>query len=313
MVARGNPRWTVPPPLAIGEARMDDGTEIVVRRHGYPEGPRIVLSHANGFAVDAYYPFWSLLTDRFDVVVFDLRNHGWNAVGALETHAIPTFVRDMTAVARAIEVYFGPKPAVGVFHSLSGQTAAIEACSGGGSFAALILFDPFICPEGCHPAHRERLRTTMERMAEGTRRRRGSFDSEAAFAERLRATPAFERLRPGVAELLAQTTLRAVDGDSGFVLRCPREYEARVCEQGYRYAATVDVEAIPCPVKVIGSDPLAQHSFLPTVAMNEIVALNYDFVPETTHFLQLEEPEECIATLLEFIGEDGELSPAGVR
>ena len=300
-------QWAVPAPLAAAEAVMDDGTKIVVRRHGNPAGTRIVLSHANGFAADAYYPFWSLLTGRFDVVVYDFRNHGWNAVGELEAHAIPTFVRDMTVVARTIERAFGEKPAVGVFHSLSGQTAAIEACSGAGSFAALVLFDPFICPQGCHPGHKERLRTTMARMVEGALRRRSSFDSEGAFVERLRGTPAFERLRPGVAELLAQTTLRTADRESGFVLRCPREYEARVSEQGYPYAATVDVDAIACPVKVVGSDPVAPHSFLPTVAMNEITALNYDFIPETTHFLQLEEPEQCVAAMLEFIGDEGEL------
>ena len=147
----------------------------------------------------------------------------------------------------------------------------------------------------------------MQRMAEAARRRRTSFESEAAFAERLRGTPAFQGLRPGVAELLARTTLRREDGGSEFALRCPREYEARVYEQGYRYAATVDVDAISCPVKVIGSDPVAPHSFLPTVAMDEIVALHYDFVPETTHFLQLEAPEHCVAALLAFIGEDGGL------
>ena len=310
-MAQGGPQWTVPAPLAVGEAQTDDETAILVRRHGNPAGPRIVLSHANGFAVDAYYPFWSLLMDRFDVVVFDLRNHGWNPVGALETHAIATFVRDMAAVAQAIEAHFGPKPAVGVFHSLSGQAAAIEACSGPGSFAALVLFDPFICPRGCHPGHRERLRTTMGRMVEGARHRRGSFASEAAFAQRLRNTPAFQLLRPGVAELLAQTTLRGVNGGSEFVLRCPREYEARIYEQGYQHASTVDVDAISCPVKVIGSDPVAPHSFLPTVAMDEIVALNYDFVPDTTHFLQLEEPERCLAALLDFIGEDGDRVLAG--
>ena len=305
--------WTVPAPRATAAAVMDDGTRIVVRRHGNPAGTRIVLSHANGFAADAYYPFWSLLTDRFDVVVYDFRNHGWNAVGALKTQAIPTFVRDMTVVAQTVERTFGPKPAVGVFHSLSGQTAAIEASSGTGSFAALVLFDPFICPPSCHPGHRERLRTTMAQMVQVALRRRSSFDSETAFAERLRGTPAFERLRPGVAELLAQTTLRTAEQGSGFVLRCPREYEARIYEQGYRYATTVDIDAIACPVKVIGSDPLAPHSFLPTVAMDDILALNYDFIPETTHFLQLEEPEQCVAALLEFIGNDGDPVIVGAR
>ena len=307
VVAQDNPRWVVPAPLAVVDAEMADGTVIRVRRHGNPTGRRLVLSHANGFAADAYYPFWSLLTDRFDIVVFDLRNHGWNAVGSLEAHAIPTFAGDMAQVVEAIDVHFGPKPAIGVFHSLSGLTAMIDACSGARSFAALVLFDPFICPRGCHPGHKERLRKTMGQMVGGALRRRKSFDSEAAFAERLRSTPAFERLRPGVHDLLARTTLRTADGGRECILRCPREYEARIAGQGYRYAESVDVDLLECPVKVVGSDPLAPHSFLPTVALDEIVALDYDFVPETTHFLQLEEPDECARAALEFIGEDGEL------
>ncbi len=311
VVAHSNSQWTVPDPLAAVDAQMADGTVIVLRRHGNPAGPRVVLSHANGLAMDAYYPFWSLLTDRFDVVVYDLRNHGWNLVGALDAHAIPTFVEDMTYVARAIGHHFGPKPAIGVFHSVSGQTAVIEACSGAGSFAALVLFDPFICPPGCHQGHRERLRNTMGRMVDGARRRRESFESEAAFAGRLRGTPAFGQLRPGVVDLMAQTVLRVANGGTEYVLRCPREYEARIAEQGYRYAESVRIDALPCPVKVIGSDPVAPHSFLPTVAMDEIMALNYDFVPETTHFLQLEEPEQCVGAMLDFVGKDAERAFAG--
>lgn len=285
---------------------MEDGAGIALRRHGNPDGARVVVSHANGLAADAYYPFWSLLTDRFDVVVYDFRNHGWNDVGAFDRHDIPTFVRDMAAVSRAIDRDFGAKPAIGVFHSLSGQTAAIEACSGAGSFAALVLFDPFICPQGCHRDHAERLRRTMEVMAGAASRRRSSFESEAAFAERLRRSPAFGRLRPGAVELLAQTTLRPEADGSGYTLRCPREYEARIAGQGFGHAASVDAGALSCPVKVIGSDPLAPHSFMPTVAMNEIQALNYDFIPETTHFLQLEEPEACVEAMLEFTGPRGE-------
>ena len=87
-----------------------------------------------------------------DVVVYDFRNHGWNAVGALEAHAIPTFVDDMTRGSRGRSGFAseGSRP-LAWFHSLSGQTAAIEACSGARSFAALVLFDPFICPQGLPP------------------------------------------------------------------------------------------------------------------------------------------------------------------
>ena len=296
-------RWSLPNPIAVGGATMDDGTLIPLRRYGNPNGTRIVLSHANGFASDAYYPFWQLLLDRFDLVLYDFRNHGWNAVTSFSAHSIPTFVEDNKCIAEAIEVQFGPKPRIGVFHSLSGQTAAVEASRVEGAYEALVLFDPFFCPPGCDPRHRARLEKTMGGMADTARRRRTTFDSVEIYAERLRGSPAFERLRPGVADLIARATLREASVSSAFELRCPREYEAKIYEQGIEYASSVEIEALTCPVKVIGSDPIEPHSFLPTVAMNEILELNYDFIPETTHFLQLEEPEECVATMLEFMSE----------
>ena len=294
-------RWSVPEPLAIGEATMDDGTVILLRRHGNPDGIRIVLSHANGFASDAYYPFWTLLMNRFDIVLYDFRNHGWNATGSLDVHSIPTFVRDNKRVGKAIDVHFGEKPRVGVFHSLSGQTAAIEATQVKDAYAALVLFDPFFCPPGCDPRHRDRLARTMGGMAEAARRRRATFESTTAYAERMSRSPAFERLRPGVVDLIAEATLRQAADGLAFELRCPREYEATIYEQGFQYATSVEIDALSCPVKVIGSDPVEPHSFLPTVSMDEIIELNYDFIPETTHFLQLEEPEECVATMVDFM------------
>ena len=282
---------------------MDDGTAIVLRRHGKATGPRLVLSHANGFAADAYYPFWALLAEQFDIVVYDLRNHGWNTVGSLDTHAISTFVHDNASIAQTIDTHFGAKPRIGVFHSVSGQVAAIEASATADAYAALVLFDPFICPPGCDPRDRELLRSTLGHLAEGARRRRTVFETTAAYAERLAKTPAFGQLREGVAELLAQTTLKPTADGSAQELRCPREYESRIYEQGFASAASVDIETISCPVKVIGSDPATPHTFLPTVDMREILALDYDFVPETSHFLQLEKPEECAAAAVAFIAE----------
>ena len=142
------------------EVRMDDGAPITLRRHGNPQGTRLVLSHANGLSADAYYPFWSLLADRFDLILYDFRNHGWNPVGNpvgdLGAHDIATFVRDNERVVQAIDRRFGDTPKIGVFHSLSAQTAVLQVAASGG-FSALVLFDPFICPPGCAPQHLETL------------------------------------------------------------------------------------------------------------------------------------------------------------
>ena len=86
------PAWEVPQPLSTHEARMEDGTGIVLRRHGNPDGLRLVMSHGNGLAIDLYYPFWSLLAKDYDLIVYDQRNHGWNTVSTMENHNIPTLV-----------------------------------------------------------------------------------------------------------------------------------------------------------------------------------------------------------------------------
>ena len=230
---------------------MEDGTSVILRRHGNPEGTRLVLSHANGLCADAYYPFWSLLADRFDLILYDFRNHGWNPPGdpvgdpasGLEAHNIETFIRDMEQVEQAIDRHFGERPKIGVFHSMSAQVAVLQAARSGG-FSALVLFDPFICPPGCAPQHLETLEATMRQLAEGARRRRETFASEEAFAERIRSAPAFERLVPGAADLIARTTLRQIPGDTEYGLRCPREYEARIYQQGLRWARAVNVDKL---------------------------------------------------------------------
>ena len=68
--------------------RAGNGSIVHVRRHGAGQGPRLLLTHGNGLAADAYLPFWGGLTDRFEIFVHDLRNHGWNRPGRLENHRI---------------------------------------------------------------------------------------------------------------------------------------------------------------------------------------------------------------------------------
>ena len=68
---------------------------------------------------------------------------------------------------------------------------------------------------------------------------------------------------------------------------------------------TVDLGRIPCPVKVVGSDPTLPYSFMPSMDMRELVFVDYDFLPETSHLLQLEQPEECAALALKFLAQHG--------
>ena len=289
--------WKVPEPDSVQSVPMEDGTRTALRRHGNPSGPRLVLSHGNGLAIDLYLPFWSYFTKDFDVVVYDMRNHGWNDVGPVGHHNIPTFIKDHDLVMDAIDDVFGRKPKIGVFHSLSGLVSLLSPTRGRG-FAARVLLDPPLCTPG---RSYEEFDTAASRTAAIARRRSDRFQSYDQFVELLGFAPAFGRVLPGVLDLMARTTLRRDGAGDVYTLRCPREYEARIIDYASSYSVLVDFNDLVCPTKVLGADPLVPYSYLPTLDLSDMLSVDYDFLPEATHFLPLEKPEECAAIVRDYI------------
>ena len=289
--------WSVPDPLSTLDVEVEGDTAITVRRHGNPDGPRLVLSHGNGLAIDFYYPFWSLLTDEFDVFVHDLRNHGHNALGPIAAHTLPTLARDQDRVLAAIDEHCGAKPTVGAYHSISALATLLSPSEGAG-FAALVLFDPPLRKPG---VTHEEYDDAAIRNAAMARLRSERFPTPQDFANRLRLSPNFRSLVPGALDLMAETTLRASEAGDGYELRCPAAYEAQIIEYARIFAVSVDLLSYRCPVKVIGADPTLPYSFLPTLDLSDMVGVDYDFLPEASHFLQLEQPRECVEAMREFL------------
>ena len=137
-------RWHEP--TATLDLEMDDGAPIRVVRHGDPSGPRVVLSHGNGFASDSYFPFWQMMLERFDLALFDFRNCGRNPFHAAEPHDYHRFARDSAAVHGAIANEWGEKTTIGVFHSMSAIAALLAVVNGVWHWDALVLFDPPVVP-----------------------------------------------------------------------------------------------------------------------------------------------------------------------
>ena len=291
--------YELPEPLSVLDVRLDADTVTTLRQHGNPSGPRIVVSHGCGLAVDLYYPFWSLLADDFDLMVYDLRNHGWNDVGAQRDHNVPTLIGDHDIILEAIDRHYGSKPTVGIFHSV---TTVVALLSFSKFYAALVLFDPPLTQSGTSQIE---LHDAAERAAAMTRRRGHRFRSREEFEELLGILPLFKRTVPGVHELMARTTLRWSGDDQVYVLRCPREYEAQLMDYARSFFPLLDLDLLACPTKVVGADPTLPHAYLPTLDQRLASAMDYDFIPEATHFLQLEKPAECAALTREFIARHG--------
>ena len=293
----------VPEPHEVIEVLTDDGSRIAVRRHGAPDGPRMVLSHGNGLAADLYYPFWSLLEDHFDLVIYDFRNHGWNPSGDLRKHNVHQFVNDNQCVFELIDRRFGSKPKIGVFHSLSALTALLQSLRGE-DFSALVLFDPPLCSPGISIEDHD---AALIFAGKVIRQRASRFESREQFVELLSYSRTYGRMDLAMRNLIAMTTLRRTSTGSGFELRCPPPYEAQAVEHISAWAVMVDFGAISCPTKIIGADPTLSHSFLPTFDLSEITDTDYDFIPDASHFLQLEQPKQCVDMMLNFLVSNGVL------
>ena len=298
--------WEVPEPRSTCDVTLDDATVTTVRRYGNPDGRRLILSHGNGLAIDLYYPFWSLLVDDFDLVVYDIRNHGRNTVSSVSRHNVATFISDLYKILDKVDEAYGPKPRIGVYHSLSALIALLSlspimseaAASHGPNFTTLVLFDP--------PLYRPTMSETKfdelaELLARRTRRRGNRFPTLASFVELVSYSPSFVRVVPGVHQLMASTTLRKSASGEHYELRCPPEYEARIVDYVRGYAGMVDFESLPCHIKVIGADPTLPFAYLPTFDLMQIETVDYDFLPEATHYLQLEQPAACVAAMREYL------------
>ena len=285
---------------------MADGARIRVRRHGNPKGPRLVLCHGNGFAIDAYVPFWSLLADRFDLVLYDQRNHGQSLLHKAEAHDIPSFVSDMEEVFNAIGERLGVVPTVGVFHSISAVTAVWQALQYGKRWEALVLFDPPLIPAAGLPMH-DVARSFELALAKWSKSRPSHFSDPAELAALFAKSYSLRRWVPGAHELMARLILRQ-EQDGKWILNCPPECESRVYATNSELHLTHRLNELPLPVKLICADPDQPDAQSPARvgrSLHELYGLAYEAIPDTSHMLMIEKPAECARSLTAFLEGQG--------
>ena len=293
-------------PHAVIEVGSEDGARLRIRRHGVASGPRLLISHGNGFGIDGYFNFWSRFLGAFDVVVFDMRSHGQNPRADPAHHDYAHMTRDLDAVCRAVDEEFGSKPTAGVFHSMSAQCAMLQALVGRSEFAALVLFDPPNVPPPGHPV-RVKMAEYEHKLAHWARHRRDHFDDPLALANEYASTRSGRRWAAGTAELMAGAVLQP-DPAGGRALACPKELEASMYLQGIPLGLWPKRRQFAMPVKLIGADPDTSYPAATGLSNRALAAeggFDYAAIPGTSHLLQLEEPEACADAALEFLREVG--------
>jgi pimeloyl-ACP methyl ester carboxylesterase len=284
---------------------MEDGAIIRLRQHGNPAGPRLALSHGNGLAIDGYCSFWNLLADRYELILFDFRNHGQNPVHRLDRHNWPQFLQDLERIFQAIQHNFGVKRTAGLFHSLSAVSATMHTQRMGKRWDPLVLFDPPFYPRDGHPL-RELQLLNEDDIAARAERRNPIYPDPMDLARQFRKyLPGWQ---PEAYEFMARATLRRDDATNKWVLACPREYEAHIFRSNRDPSTWSGLARMPVPVKLICADPAAGEKMPPALigkALAEEARVDYDFIPGTTHFLQVERPAECVLSTEAFLASHG--------
>lgn len=292
-----------PTPRETLEVVTHDGAVIRLRRHGNPAGPRVVLSHGNGFAIDAYWPFWRLLCDGFDVVVFDFRNHGQNPTHEIGGHHYANFARDMDAIWLAVTERWGKKPSAGLFHSMSALTSIVQLADIARRWDALVLFDPPLFPPPGHPLYDDALRLE-QRLARWASGRQERFKDPAELAAQFRANRTMQRWVPGSHELLARSVLRQEPAAGDWVLSCPPAYESQVYLSNIKLGAWARLAKLPRTTKLICSDPALADAGPPARTGRDAASffgIAYEAIADTSHMLQIERPGPCLAAALAFL------------
>ena len=284
-----------PPPSETVNAIMTDGATIVLRRHGNPDGPRVALSHGNGMAIEAYYPFWRQMLADYDVILFDARNHGRNPADGVENHTQTQIGQDFETVRTTIDRAFGTRPCGAIFHSLASIASLVQTRRFGECWSPLIMVDPPVFPPPGHPL--VPLQTThMKEMDAIAARRPERFQDPEDLAAVLRSRKAFRRWPDGLHELYALETLR--QSDDGWKLACPRALEARIFATNIDPTIWPDVAGFPGNIAIIGADTDLPETGPPALlcqALAQEHGLPYIMIEDSTHFLQLERSDTAWA------------------
>lgn len=296
---------SLPLPVDRLALEMRDGARIVVLRHGNAQGPRLVLSHGNGLASDAYFPFWRLALEHYEVVLFDFRNHGRNPFVAGLDHGYKAFLGDLDEVHRAIAARWGAKTTIGAFHSMSALASLRAAVDGNWHWQALVLFDPPVMPPPGHPSFEEMVRDgrqISEMVAKRVERFADPADLAQAYARR------FPGWVPGAAELLARAVLRRDDAAGDWVLACPAALESTMYLANRTLHMWPRADELTRPAILIGADPAGSHADSVArsgAALHHDGGIRYATIPDTSHFLQFESPEACYRVMRDFLVDVG--------
>jgi pimeloyl-ACP methyl ester carboxylesterase len=245
-----------------------------------------------------------MLTPFCHVLGMDDRGHGKTSApadpGQLKNWGV--FANDLTCFLESL-----PEPVIAAGHSRGAVVSLLVAARRPDLVRALILIDPAIMPFYFNALWylRKKLGLVRRRAeVKQTARRRKTWPSREVIRSAYLKKYPFSNWKAGFLDSYLQDGIReAIDGQ--VELSCDPFWEAEVFAT-FQYEIWRTIRQIQCPVLVVhgmGSNafpPSAARSFKAKVPSTLMVGL-----PETSHFVPMERPEETVRAILDFLKKFG--------
>ena len=259
------------------------------------DGPPLILIHATGFLAALWRPIAERLSARFRVVAMDQRGHGESDKPA-DGYRFDVFADDLQRLIEALEL----ESPIAAGHSSGGTTIVVHAARHPGVIRRAVLIEP-ILPS---PAWYDDSRTdrTPNTMAERARKRRAVWPSRDELFDAYRTRPAFQTWQEETLRLYVDEGTRSRD-DGQVELLCPPELEAQYFDAVTQVDSPSLLSKLICPTLVLWGTESDMRERTAGIIAEGLPTAHTVVVPETTHFLPQERPDEVGRLIEEFLSD----------
>lgn len=256
------------------------------------------LAHANGFPPGTYRRLAARLVERFRVVAVTSRP----LAGGERPEELSGW-QEMSAELLAGLGAHGLEEVVGVGHSLGGVLTLAAAATEPARFRAVVLVDPVVFTglrSVLWAAAKAAGLGSAFPLVRSALRRRDRWPDRATVRRAWAAKPVFSRWAEGVLDDYVDAGLES-DPSGGLRLAYPKDWEARIFTVTPHdvWPAVRRLEVPALVLRGAGSDTLTAAAAARFA--RECPRARVETVPETSHFLPMERPEEVARRILAFV------------